>query len=314
MCHRFITTSFTVALWSIALVAHGQKGTVPAATEFPPELVNWRPCNGNPIFHGEGPGHWDTRIRERGWILREGGTFHLWFTGYDGARESIKLLGYATSPDGLHWTRSPRNPLVRDHWVEDVMVVKHGDTYYMFSEGSEANHAEMLTSKNGVDWKWEGQLDIRMADGRTPAQRPCGTPTIWIDGGTWYLFYEWKDQGVWLARSADPMSRVWINVQNEPVLSLGPAEYDKEMIALNQIIKYRGAYYGFYHGSGGGEPRTWNTNVARSTDLIHWRKYPRNPIMENNKSSGIVVPCRDNFRLYTMHDQVDVFQPPPPPN
>src|SRR5829696_7898516 len=34
--------------------------------DFPPELVNWRPSPGNPIFTAEGPGHWDVKIRERG--------------------------------------------------------------------------------------------------------------------------------------------------------------------------------------------------------------------------------------------------------
>jgi hypothetical protein len=61
-----------------------------------------------------------------------------------------------------------------------------------------------------------------------------------------------------------------------------------------------------------GEPRTWNTNVARSTDLMHWKKYPHNPIVEDNKSSGIVVPYGSKFRLYTMHDQVDVYFPRSP--
>ena len=79
------------------------------------------------------------------------------------------------------------------------------------------------------------------------------------------------------------------------------------MIALNQVIKYKNVYYAFYHGSGAGEPRTWNTNIARSTDLVHWEKYPGNPLVADNKSSGIVIPVGRGFRLYTMHDQVDVF-------
>src|SRR6185369_693564 len=111
--------------------------------EFPTELVNWSPHAGNPIFTAEGPGHWDTKIRERGWILRDGDQFRLWFTGYAGRRDDIKLLGYATSTDGIHWTRFPNNPIYRDHWVEDVCVVHHGDTYYMFAEGEHDNHAEM---------------------------------------------------------------------------------------------------------------------------------------------------------------------------
>ncbi len=275
--------------------------------EFPQSLVNWVPLPGNPVFIAEGPGHWDVKIRERGWILREGDAYHLWFTGYDGTREGIKLLGYATSTDGLKWTRSGENPLVRDHWVEDIMVVKHGGTYYMFAEGRNNNHAELLTSKDRVNWKWEGPLDVRLADGKQRVDDPCGTPTVWVENDTWHLFYERHDLGVWMATTKDPLSRVWVNVQDEPVLSPGPAAYDKEMIAMNQVIQQDGAYFAFYHGSGETTPRMWNTNIARSTDLIHWQKFPRNPLVENNKSSGIVVPDGPGFRLYTMHNQIDVF-------
>src|SRR4051812_19721866 len=287
----------------------------PAAktAEFPPELVEWSPVTSNPVFTAEGPGHWDVKIRERGWILREGEIYRLWFTGYDGTRQGVKLLGTATSRDGVHWERSAKNPIYRDHWVEDMCVVHSGEAYYMFAEGAADNHAEMLTSKNGTNWKWEGELDVRLADGTRPARKPCGTPTIFVENGTWYLFYEWLDKGVWLAKSIDPLSRVWTNVRDEPVLSPGPDRYDKDALAMNQVIKYNGAYFGFYHGSGTGTalPRTWNTDVARSTDLVHWQKYPGNPIVDKNKSSGIVVPDRIGFRLYTMHDQVDLFESAP---
>jgi hypothetical protein len=283
-----------------------------ATTDFPPDLVRWKACPGNPIFTAEGAGHWDVKIRERGWILRDGDAWRLWFTGYDGTREGIKELGYATSHDGIHWTRSTKNPIYREHWVEDMSVVHQGDTYYMFAESENDNHAEMLTSKNGVDWKWIGPLDVRQTDGKKMARRPCGTPTVWVEGSTWYLMYEWMDKGVWLAITNDPSSLVWRDVQEEPILSPGPDPYDKELIAVNQVIRYKGVYYSIYHGSGTSDavPRTWTTNIARSTDRVHWQKYSGNPIVSGNKSSGIVVPMGDGFRLYTMHDQIDLFESP----
>jgi sucrose-6-phosphate hydrolase SacC (GH32 family) len=251
------------------------------------------------------------KIRERGWIMREGDAYRMWYTGYDGEKDGTRLLGYATSKDGIHWNRSPRNPLVRDHWIEDMMVVREGATYFMFAEGEHDNHAVMLTSPDGIDWKWEGDLDVRAADGKSVALRPCGTPTVWFEKGMWYLFYEVGDKGVWLAKTRDPKSRTWTNVQDEPVLRLGPEAYDKEMIALNQVIKRKNTYYAIYHGSGdqdGPVPRRWSTNIARSTDLVHWEKYARNPIVEDNKSSGELVPLNGRYRLYTMHDRVDVFE------
>jgi hypothetical protein len=157
-----------------------------------------------------------------------------------------------------------------------------------------------------VRWKWRGRLDVRLADGHSRVDEPCGTTTVWCDDGLWHLFYERMDRGVWLATTKNLDSRVWINVQDEPVLVPGPSRYDSEMIALNQVAKHRGAYFAFYHGTGDGE--TWNTNVARSTDLVNWKKFPGNPIIEDDKSSGIVVRVRCGFRLYTMHDRVDVFE------
>jgi beta-1,2-mannobiose phosphorylase / 1,2-beta-oligomannan phosphorylase len=296
--------------WVGGAAACAQAVATEREVRFPAGLVNWSPRNDNPVFIGAGVGHWDDKIRERGWILREGNVYRMWYTGYDGKRDDIKLLGHATSTDGIHWTRSPKNPLVRDHWVEDMMVVHEGGTYYMFAEGEHDNHAVMLTSPDGIDWKWEGELDVRASDGKSPAKRPCGTPTVWVEKGVWYLFYEWGDKGVWLAKTTDPRSRVWTNVQDKAVMQLGPGEYDKDMMALDQIIKRGEAYFAIYHGSGSGEkvPRTWNTDIARSTDLVHWQKYERNPIVDDNKSSGQLVPVSGRYRLYTMHDQVDVFE------
>jgi hypothetical protein len=103
---------------------------------------------------------------------------------------------------------------------------------------------------------------------------------------------------------------LWRDVQEEPVLSPGPDSYDKELIAVNQVIKYKCVYYAIYHGSGTGAavPRTWTTDIARSIDHVHWKKYSGNPIVKGNKSSGMIVPTADGFRMYTMHDQVDLFE------
>jgi hypothetical protein len=285
---------------------HRKPGAETETGAFPPELVNWRPHPANPVFTAKRAGDWAVKIRERGWILREGDGFHLWFTGYDGTRDGLKRLGYATSRDGIRWTPSTKNPLSGKHWVEDMMVVKCRGTYYMFAEGADDNHAVMLTSKDRVRWEWQGPLDVRLADGKRRTREPCGTPTAWCHEGEWYLFYERLDRGAWVAQTNDLDSRIWINVQDAPVLRPGPQEYDKHLIALDQVIAYRGVNFAFYHGTSDGQ--TWNTNIARSTDLVHWEKYAGNPIVGDNKSSGIVIAVDGGLRLYTMHDRIDAFE------
>lgn len=276
--------------------------------QFPSEIVDFKAHTQNPVFEGTGKKTWDEKIRERGYILREGNTYHLWYTGYKNEPKSTKYLGYASSSDGIHWKRHPQNPIYRLDWVEDMSVVKVNGVYYMFAEGRD-DVAHLLTSTDRIHWKEKGNLDIRKTDGTPISQGAYGTPAIWYENKTWYLFYERADLGIWLATSRD--LKIWKNIQDEPVIALGPDGYDKFAVAMNQVIKYQGKYYGYYHASAFKDWREWSTNVAVSNDLIHWTKYDRNPILGSDKSSGMVVNDGKQFRLYTMHPSVQLHTPSP---
>ncbi|HEV3165056.1 MAG TPA: glycosylase [Isosphaeraceae bacterium] len=280
------------------------------AQEFPPELVKWVPAEEKPVFSGTGSDTWDRKIRERGWILIEEDVYHLWYTGYnpDSSDKSMHL-GHATSLDGLRWTRDPANPLAEGSWVEDMCVIHLGDTYFMFAEGK-GDIAHWLSSPDRVHWTEHGPLDIRKKAGEPISAGPRGTPTVWVEDGTWYLLYERGDLGIWLATSKD--RRIWTNVQDDPVIPMGPDSYDREAVAVNQVIKRNGFHYAFYHANSHRPWKDWTTCVARSKDLIHWDKAPANPLIDNNCSSGIVVETPSGLRMYTMHPEVRVFRNPQP--
>ena len=307
MRRQWIRTVGFACLVVVAVSPRANRAGAQTHPEFPSELVDFVPYAHNPIFTGRGSGFWDARIRERGWILRADGVYRMWFTGYGGNKTDVKKLGYATSPDGFKWKRHAGNPIDHQLWIEDMMVVHHGGTYYMFAEGL-GDRAFLLTSKDGIDWTRQGALDIRYTNGKPLSPGPFGTPTAWHEKGTWYLLYERRDRGVWLATSLD--MKVWRHVQDEPVLMPGPDAHDKLYIAVNQVIRYKGRYYAMYHGTGSPEkPREWSTSVATSTDLVHWKKYPGNPVLGDNQSSGIFVHDGTGYRLYTMHDTVRAHVP-----
>ena len=306
------------------------------AEDFPPELVKFKQRGDKPIFTAAGPGTWEVKIRERGWIHFDptsDGTdaakpkYRMWYTGYDGTREGIKRLGYATSADGIAWSRHKENPLVDQHWIEDVMVVspvgqvsnlpgRAGQVenlphvWHMFAEGRD-DQAQLLTSRDGVKWQRAGSLDVRKANGQPIEPGPYGTPTAWLEDGVWHLFYERHDAGVWLATSRD--LKVWTNVSDEPVLRPGQGLHDRDLIAMNQIVKHKGRYYTYYHGSAKGEtPSLWSTCIAVSDDLRSWKKYDNNPLLprELNRSSGIIIRDGEKVRLYTMHSEVWLHESP----
>ena len=234
----------------------------------------------NPVFQGGGPGHWDAKIRSA--AGSSGGRPGKCGTPATTASQGRSSAGYATSPDGIDRTRYPRNPIYSEHWVEDMMVVKHGDKYYMFAEGLNDQPTPDVAGR--VHWTSLGLLDIRTTDGQPIPKGPYGTPTAWLENGRWHLFYEREDRGVWLAESKD--LKVWTNVQDDRSCFPARRNTTASTIAMNQVIKYQGRYYAYYHGTP--NPAIWSSNLATSTDLIHWEKYPGNPLrpLSENKSSN----------------------------
>ncbi|HTN06444.1 glycosylase [Agriterribacter sp.] len=297
-------SSFLLLLAACAMQCSSSKKGSRSSTAFPEEIVHFVPYGHNPVFAGTGANTWDDRIRERGYILREDSTYYLWYTGYKKGEDNAKYLGYATSPDGYTWTRYKDNPVYSAGWVEDMSVIHVDSTYYMFAEGRD-DIAHLLTSTDRIHWTEQGPLDIRMVNGVPISKGAYGTPTVWKENGTWYLFYERGDLGVWLAVSKN--LKQWTNVQDGPVLKMGPEPYDRYAVAMNQVIKHKGRYYGYYHASAYANWREWSTCVAVSDDLIHWKKYKKNPIIGNNTSSGIIVNDGKRFRMYTMHPDMRVF-------
>jgi sucrose-6-phosphate hydrolase SacC (GH32 family) len=113
---------------------------------------------------------------------------------------------------------------------------------------------------------------------------------------------------VWLATSKD--QRVFTNVSDEPVIPLGPDAYDRHAIALNQVVRYKGRYYGVYHANADPEWKgPWTTCLAVSDDMVRWQKYPGNPVIRSDDSSGILVDDGERLRLYTMHPEVKLWLP-----
>lgn len=268
----------------------------------------WHGTDANPLLTGR-PGRWDELIRERGWIMRDGKSWKLWYTGYNKERQPVTMkLGLAISSDGIHWKRSSDQPIYDANWIEDMMVISHNDRYIMFAEGA-GDQPQMLESDNGIKWTRVGTLDVRQLDGTPIEAGPCGTPTVFVKDGVWHLFYERYDAGIWLATSTD--RKVWTNISDDPLIVPGPDEYDARMIAMNQVLEYNGQYYAVLHGTGTPQkPRQWCTFLATSNDLLTWTKLNRGPVLpvEENKSSGQLIFDGQRWRLYTMHAQVDLWQ------
>jgi len=86
------------------------------------------------------PGAWDDYHVSGPSVLYEDGTYKMWYTGNDGSNTRI---GYATSPDGIVWTKYAGNPVLDlgapgawdDVNVFDPSVLFEAGTYKMWYAG-----------------------------------------------------------------------------------------------------------------------------------------------------------------------------------
>lgn len=130
--------------------------------------VLWTKYSGNPILDLGPPGAWDGDSISDACVIKENGEYKMWYTGQTyGASTSddVFRIGYATSPDGIHWTRYGGNPVLSpgflgswdDKRVWRPSVISTGSGYVMYyrgaavGEGSQAM-AGVATSPDGVHW------------------------------------------------------------------------------------------------------------------------------------------------------------------
>lgn len=70
-----------------------------------PDGIHWTKEASNPVL-AQG---WNGGMAVQASVLLTGGTYKMWFRSGPASDSSI---GYAESPDGIHWTMSPSNPVI----------------------------------------------------------------------------------------------------------------------------------------------------------------------------------------------------------
>jgi predicted GH43/DUF377 family glycosyl hydrolase len=273
-------------------------------------LVEFAPATNEPVLSPGPLGSWDERITERGWFMYENGMYHAWYGGwkgnYDHAIKNFVKLGYATSADGVHWTKYSGKPIYNQHWTEDMVVVKNGDTYYMYAENEytgDGNGAttDLYTSLDKINWTRYGT--VLSPGGGEWESNAVGTPTVWKEAKAWYMLYEGFGSGagqVGLATSLD--GKNWTRHSKNPVLTNFLGEHLD--IAVDSIIKLDGVYYAYGHYDTGAAQ--WAGGMFTTTDLLKWSAYPGNPILAN---STVLVDNGVNYFMYGVTSNPDGLAP-----
>ena len=135
-----------------------------------------------PVLSSGPHGAWDDWLIEKVWVIKDAGTYEMWYTGQFQPGDANSMIGYATSADGTSWTKYAGNPVVdRPSQDQDMSVVKvDATTYHMYIEVDDF-FIDLLTSSDGISWT---------PDPSNPVKSVAASPVVWKEGATWYMLYE----------------------------------------------------------------------------------------------------------------------------
>jgi hypothetical protein len=162
------------------------------------DRVNWtRQNDGNAVFDVGAAGKFDDVHVSSPNVVYNGSMYHMWYRGYDGSNWRI---GYATSSDGVTWTRQNNGNAVLDlgaggSWDETHVMIpivyKLGKEYWMCYVGYSATSGKFrigvafCKSGDGINWqKYSGNPVIQE-----------GSAGEWDDARVFFIGFYW-DQGV----------------------------------------------------------------------------------------------------------------------
>src|SRR5208283_3311071 len=126
--------------------------------------------------------------------------YRMWYSG--GEQYEPDAIGYATSADGLHWTKDPANPIFRPNsaavWeqarVAGAQVLRFDNWFYMFYIGyRDIDHAQIgvARSRDGIaNWQRNPRNPIIRPRQGAFDQGACYKPYAVFDGPRLVVWYK----------------------------------------------------------------------------------------------------------------------------
>jgi predicted GH43/DUF377 family glycosyl hydrolase len=253
-----------------------------------PIITSWLDYINNPVL-SKSYVWWEELGVQQSKVLYDNGQYKMWYHSL--ASGPFYTGSYATSPDGINWTKSNDNPIISpspDTWDLNATipgaVLKDDGIFRMYYIGWSNHyynwHVGLATSPDGINWTkmsnpvlyagagWEYQIAV--------------SSVIKVDS-TYYMYYSGVNSGyskIGLATSSDGIN--WIRHSSNPVLQKdanweGTGVYYPSVIYENNVFKM---VYMNVNGS------ISAFGMATSTDGINWTKSSSNPFFTEQQTAN----------------------------
>jgi len=252
--------------------------------------TDWEKYPGNPVLDLGESGTWDDHDVDGPDVLFDGTEYQMWYDGYDGSNHRI---GYASSADGIVWTKHPDNPVLNlgasgtwdDYGVGHPTVLFDGTEYQMWYGGYDGLNTRIgyATSADGIEWeKHSANPVLDLGESGTWDDAHIGAPTVLFNGTEYQMWYAARGANYRIGYASSTDGIVWTKHPDNPVLDLGESGTWDDYGVYSPTVLFDGAEYQmWYSGSDGSNGRI---GYATSADGIVWTKHPDNPVLDIGES------------------------------
>ncbi len=255
--------------------------------------INWTKDASNPVLQIGSSGSWDDDVIADPTVLFDGEIYKMWYSGSDGSNYRI---GYATSEDGVNWTKYSGNPVLNlglsgswdDADVERPVVLFDGLNYKMWFSASDGstNSIGYATSQDGITWtKYSGNPVMNVGTSGSWDDNDIYGPSVIYEDHMfkmWYLGNNSSSYAIGYATSQDGIN--WSKYSGNPVLSAGSSGSWDDIFVANPSVIFDGTTYKMWYEGFGGSARI--IGYASSSDGTSWTKHAENPVLSNGSSGS----------------------------
>jgi len=223
--------------------------------------IAWTRYPGNPVLDIGPSGGWEDYAVGNPFVLHDGTEYKIWYYGCRQGDPHIRI-GYATSPDGIVWTKHPGNPVLDvgppgawdDYTIYSPTVLFDGTEYKMWYHGTDGSTFRIgyATSPDGIIWtKHPGNpvLDVGPPGGWDDYL--VMSPTVLFDGTEYKMWYRGGDGStdrIGYATSLDGIN--WVKFIDNPVLDIGPSgSWEDDWLGSPDVLVDEGMYKMWYVGN-----------------------------------------------------------------
>jgi hypothetical protein len=239
-------------------------------------------------------GTWDDIQVNFGSVIFDGTIYYCWYSGRLRSETVEGGIGYATSTDGLTWTKHP-NPVLTKGMagsfdggnVQSCCVIKDGDYFKMWYQGWAGGYLDCCigyaTSNDGIHWaKYTGNPVLDGGESGSWNSFGVFMPSVVFDGVTYHMWYSGigsRGQPWRIGYATSSNGIAWTEHPDNPVFRAGDSGSWEEGVLGSSVLFHGTTFHMWYSGRGADDK--FRIGYAKSPDGIDWTKADDvNPVLD----------------------------------